>query len=394
MSEVGAMIPEIPNIEVLRQLIEAIEPQDGHAPLLAALAERYPALSWRVGDYAEEWYAEDKRVFAADGSLVADDRKVWLQDLVAKAGGSVASVWEASRRRGLSILAEDGCTVFAAAPIGPKAEDLLEMKIDRIVGSHSKGVFGDVRPQDIRDLLDPSCRERVDWAPPVRPRYLLRRMDGIARILAEAEELDRGRRRTAGARTILVSEIVLGRSDLDTGPTETTLAELNPDYLEGAIRERRFFDDWSSSSAAAWAIRTHWAFDVSDYEYRGERHLGLTPRPLKWGSKIEWEEGRSIHRLMELLERFDAEVGSQMGWFFHAVYGNRIGHWAIEAVAEGLARRRIALPEKDEAVVRRWSASASIRQNVSRSGEAEPSETSRVSSGRMTARRPVLAHRP
>lgn len=49
------MIPEIPNIDVLRQLIEATEPQDGHAPLLAALSERYPALSWRVGDYAEEW---------------------------------------------------------------------------------------------------------------------------------------------------------------------------------------------------------------------------------------------------------------------------------------------------------------------------------------------------
>jgi len=353
------MIPEIPNIDVLRQLIEGIEPQDGHAPLLAALAERYPALSWRVGDYAEEWYVEDKGVFAADGAPVADDRKAWLQELVAKAGGSVVSVWEANRRQGLSFFAEDGCTVFAAAPIGPQPEDLLEIKIERIVGSHSKGVFGDIRPGDIRDLLDPSCRERVDWVPPVRPRYLLRRMDGIARTLATAEELDQAkRRRTARTHTVSVSEIVLGRPDLGTGPTEMALLDLNPDYLQAAIRERRFFDDWASSSAAAWAIRTHWAFDVSDYEYRGERHLSLTPRPLTWGTKIEWEEGRSIHRLMDQLERFDVEVGYRMAWFFHSVYGNRIGQWAIEAVAEGLARRKVAFPESDEAVIRRWSKTA------------------------------------
>ena len=86
------MIPEIPNIDVLRQLIEATEPQDGHAPLLETLSERYPGRSWRVGDYEEEWYVPGKQVFAPDGSLVAEDRRAWLQGLVAQAGGSVASV--------------------------------------------------------------------------------------------------------------------------------------------------------------------------------------------------------------------------------------------------------------------------------------------------------------
>ena len=258
----------------------------------------------------------------------------------------------------MSIIAEDGRTVFAAASVGPRPEDLVELKIDRVVGAHSQGVFADMRPLDLDDLLDPSCRERIDWVPPVRPRYALRRMDSLARTLATAEELDLAKRRhTAATHTVSVSEIVLGRPDLSTGPTERKPLELDPEFLVRRIRERRFFDEWASSSARAWAIHSHWAFDVSDYEYRGERHLSLTPRPLTWGDKIEWEKGRSIHRLMEQLERFDVEVGYRMAWFFHSLYGNRVGPWAIRDVVEGLERRKIILPEADEAAVRRWGCS-------------------------------------
>lgn len=46
-----------------------------------------------------------------------------------------------------------------------------------------------------------------------------------------------------------------------------------------------------------------------------------------------------------------------MAWFFHAVYGNRLGPWAIRDVAAGLKRGKIGLPARDAAVIRRWTAS-------------------------------------
>jgi hypothetical protein len=124
--------------------------------------------------------------------------------------------------------------------------------------------------------------------------------------------------------------------------------------------ERRFVDDWAASSAAVVPIVERWAFDVEDYVYKGERHMGITPRPVSWapeGREIRWEEGRSLYQLMDLIERFDAEVGYPMAWFFHATYGNQVGQWAIRDVAEGLRHKKIGLPKADMAVISRWAAS-------------------------------------
>lgn len=358
----SVVVAEIPNIDVIRDLIAGAELDPDHAELKAALTARYPGLNWRVATYAEEWSMPGKQVLDPTGAVVAENRKAWLRELVA-AAGSPAQVWREHRDRDLATIDEEGTTVYAGAAIGPRPEDVLEIRIDWVKTARAEAVFPDriSPPADIDDLLEPCMRSRASWQPPTRPRYELRRMNQIARTLVQAETLELAKRQhKAAGHTIMVSEVVLGRSDLSTGPVERSILELDPDYLKRALRERRFLDDWAASSASAVPVIEHWAFDVEDYVYRDERFMGITPRPVTWAPddrEIRWEEGRSLYQLMDLLERFDDAVGHPMAWFFHATYGNQVGQWAIRDVAEGLRRKKIGLPKADIAVISRWAAS-------------------------------------
>lgn len=351
-------LEEIPNVDVCRQIIAGVAPVAGHAGVREALAARYPALTWRAADYMETWYRPSNRVFDAAGNVVAEDRKAWLKGLLDAAGGHLGTVWEMHRGKGYATIEEEGHTVFAGAAIGPRPEDAIEIKVDWIVGAEAKGVFDTWRPEDERDLFSPSSREQISWTPPAQPRYELRRMNTVARTLEQAEALEQARRQeVARTHKVWVSEVYMDGSGQDKAPQEKSVLDVDPDYLRRAIRERRFVDDWAASSAGAVSLLAHWAFDVSDYEYKGERQLGFTPRPLTWADEIEWQEGRSLYQLMDLVERFDAAIGHPMAWFFHAVYGNKLGHWAIRDVAEGLRRGKVGLPKRDVLVIRRWAAS-------------------------------------
>lgn len=349
---------EIPNVNVLRELISATVPAAGHEALRAALAVGYPSLDWRAADYTENWSRPGNQIFDPAGNIIAEDRKAWISNLLNANGGNINTVWEMYRGKGFATITEEGQTVFAGAAVGPRPEDVIEVKVEWVVGARAEAVFSSDRPEDASDLLNPlGCGEVPEWRPQFSPHYKLRRMNAIARTLEQAEELERNRRQEiVRTRKIWVSEICIGDSGRSQPRQEKSILDVEPDYLRQPLGERRFVTDWGQSSAGAISILTHWAFDVSDYEYDGLRHLGITPRPLTWASEIEWQEDRSLYQLMDLLERFDAAIGHSMAWFFHAVYGNKLGHWAIREVNEGLRRRKICLPDRDIVVIQRWAA--------------------------------------
>jgi len=351
-------VTEIPNVDILRRVISTTIPAAGHEALRAALAARYPGLDWRAADYTETWFRPGKRVFDSAGNVIAEDRKEWISGLLNANGGNVNAVWEMHRGKGHATITEEGHTVFAGTAIGPRPEDAIEIKVDWIVDSRTEAVFNSDRPMDASDLLNSSgCWEEAGWQPQIKPRYELGRMNAIARTLEQAEELERDRRQeVARTRNIWVSEICMGSSGRSQPPQKKSVLDIDPDYIRRPMGERRFVVDWAESSAGATPILTHWAFDVSDYEYDGLRRLGFTPRPLTWTGEIEWQEDRSLYQMMDLLEQFDETIGHPMAWFFHAVYGNKVGNWAIRDVNEGLRRQKISLPDCDAKVIRRWAA--------------------------------------
>ena len=66
-----------------------------------------------------------------------------------------------------------------------------------------------------------------------------------------------------------------------TGTRETLFLEAVPDWFDYVPREIRFFQDWEESSATPQRVFAHWALDVRDYTHKGEREVGLIPRPLR-----------------------------------------------------------------------------------------------------------------
>lgn len=348
---------DFPSVDALRDLIAGVVPAAGHAGLRDALAARYPSLEWRVADYVETWFRPGRQVIDPAGNLIAADRKMWLRGLLDAVGGDFVQVWQEHRGSGFATVEEQGHTVFVAAAIGPRPEDAIETKVDWIVDGRAEPVFISERPQDASALLDPFSHEEVDWRPTVQPRYQLHRMDAVAATLMEAEALDYARRvAVAQTRKVWVTEVCMDSRDRDPAPRQMPILELDPAYLRRPIRERRFVDDWFDSSAGATSFLHHWAFDVGSHEDEGGRHLRIMPRPLTWADEIKPGRDMSLFMLMDQLERFDSEIGHPMAWFFHALYGNRLGFWAIQEVAEGLRRRKIGLPKRDKAVIERWMA--------------------------------------
>lgn len=353
-------VPEIPNIDVLRELIAATPVSRGHKKLLSALKERYPALlAWRVSDFKETWYSPGRQLLDSQGAVIAEDFSSWLKKELDDADGMAGKVWDKHHAAGYLRTEDEGHTVFAAAPIGPALDDIIEMRIGCVDVTKARGAFSKSRPFESEgsiSLHHPNEPADSTWSPPQHPRYELRQMHNIARMLDAAERLELQRRSVvARDQRILVTDII----DDGSRPSvtaEKTVLELDPDYLKRPLRERRFLLDWAASTAAIEVpILQHWAFAVADYTHKDVRSVEITPRPLSWAPEIKWKRDRSVFKLMEMLERFDRKAGYPMAWFFHAVYGNRIGSWAIRDVAEGLHKRKIALPARDTAVVLRWA---------------------------------------
>ncbi len=358
-------IQEIVNIDVLRDLITATPVSRGHVKLLKALNERYPAptptcanFPWRVADFKETWYRRGMQLLDRDGAVVADNWYAWLKGEMDATGGSVSKVWDKHHAAGYLRLMEECQTVFAGAGLGPGLGDVIEVEIGWVVSTKATGAFNKYRPlasEERFNLHNPNDPTDTSWCPPQQPRYEIRHMHSISRMLDIAERLEMQRRMAAARdRRVLVTDVFMDGSGPSVA-TEKTILELDPDYLRRPLRERRFLVDWSESSSPSAQLLRHWAFAVADFTFKDVRSVEITPRPLTWGPEIKWKRDRSIFKLMELLERFDKKAGYPMAWFFHAVYGNRIGSWAIREVAEGLQKQKIALPPQDAAVVLRWA---------------------------------------
>ena len=297
-----------------------------------------------------------KRIFDSAGNLIAEDRRAWISKLLDDADGDFYKVWERNRGKGYSTITEKGHSIFAGTAIGSRPEDAIEIKIDWFVGTIAEEVFQSHRPTDADDLLSPTgFWEQAEWEPQISPRYNLRWMNVIAHALEKAEQLEHDRRQEfVRTRRILVPKTSMNGEGLHHDSQEKSVLEMYPNLLRQRRPERSFVADWAESSAGATPILTHWAFDVRDYEFEGKRHLNIIPRPLTWAPKIEWREDRSFFELMDLLEQFDEAIGHPMAWFFHATYGNRLGPWAIRAVAHGLENRKIRLADRDMSAILRW----------------------------------------
>lgn len=67
------------------------------------------------------------------------------------------------------------------------------------------------------------------------------------------------------------------------------------------------------------------------------------------------EEGIAVHRLMEIVESIDGEVGLPFARLFPMTHGHWVDPDIAEAIANGFRAGRVQLPDRDAAILLDWA---------------------------------------
>jgi len=171
----------------------------------------------------------------------------------------------------------------------------------------------------------------------------------MAAYLQEAQSAEL-RERVAQLPELAGRKIRITEVDLTAGGSRTEDVDWLDENVGWLTRKPfllRFFEDWHQSSAGGQPIESFFAFTLSD----GRRGM---PRPLVWPGDDRVSSTRPWLELKTALAQVDAALGVEFGWYFHAVYGNRIAFDVLYRAAEALRTGAFALPEQDAQVLLRW----------------------------------------
>lgn len=349
----------LPDAATVEAALSSLDPGSADTDLGPALSTAFPGFTFTatpVDDFY--WRSSGRTVIDADGTRLGD-HKTWVESELAAVGGNLDAFWQRHRGSDLRFTEWRGTAVFAFAQTGHGVADFVQLSLGREVEVVAGSLVDpDLRPWDVEDLLDPSGvnREPGAEAPVLAgPVYRLQRRSDLVHMrsfLAKCQRLEHERRE---AQRPEIEARVIREIGLDYAK-ETPFIELNPGWFEFVTRENRFFADWQRSSATSARIFDHWAFDIKDYEERGQRHLEFIPRPIKMpAERLLVDEGVSVHRLMERIEAVDAEIGLHFAWFFLMTHGHWVDPDVGETIAEGLRAGRVRLADRDAAVLLAWA---------------------------------------
>jgi hypothetical protein len=357
MSEPPVRLPDAAKVETV---LKDLDPPTADADLAPALSAAFPGFSFSTAPVDDFYWRGDARtVIGADGTR-AGDHEAWVRAELAAVGGDLDAFWKRHRDSGFVFAEWRGAAVFAFAQTGPGVADFVQLSLGREIEVLAGPVVEpDYRPFSAERLLEPDWvkREPVTDAPVLAgPVYRLQRRSRLVHMRSFLATRRRREREQREARRSELEDRVIHEVSPD-GTRDTAFLVANPGWFDFVPRENRFFVDWERSSASTARIFDHWAFDIRDYEERGERQLSFIPRPLKMpAERLLPVEGASVHRLMERIEAIDAEIGLPFGWFFLMTHGHWVDPDAGDAIAEGLRAGRVRLPDRDAAVLLDWAA--------------------------------------
>ncbi|TKB06225.1 MAG: hypothetical protein E5V75_35090 [Mesorhizobium sp.] len=356
MSETPIRLPDAATVDAV---LAGLEPASADADLAPALSAAFPGFAFSAAPIDDfYWLGADRTVIDADGVRIGE-HEAWIKSELAALGGDLAAFWERLATACVKFAEWRGRSVFAFAPTGPGVADFVQLSLGREVEVLAGPVVNpDYRPWSVDDLLEPSWvkREpRTDAPMLAGPVYRLRRRSGLVHMRSFLATCRRREREQREARRPELERLVIREVSPD-GARDTAFLDMNPGWFDFVPRENRFFADWERSSASAARIYEHWAFDITDYEERGQRQLSFIPRPLKMpADRLLGDDGVSVHRLMERIEAIDIEIGLPFAWFFLMTHGHWVDSDVGDAIAEALRAGRVRLPNQDAAVLLAWA---------------------------------------
>lgn len=353
---------DIPGLsDVVASIEGGAAPGDvGHGTVLQALRE-LPVLE--RAQLVTAAYVEtrpERRVETSQGALVHANHIELLKCESAEVGAKAA--FHRLLNRDLRLVRTDTLRLFFTVDWGGEQTNFWQVEVDCLVQRlECKFLHGSAPPDDLDELLRVSTDGKLSSAEQVvmgQHRYELSRVVDIHAFLKVVDDARESRREQARGMTfVLVDAYPHGSGQ----PENVAYDSLDPDFTCFADRGRRFFQDWSDSSAGRSGLRVCRlrAMDLEDSTAEdGIRYASLSPLGTqRLADPIKLEHEGSVQDLLRSLQAIDRQTGVPFAWYFYLLHRYIVSTDASIRILAAINAGTLALPACDEAVLRRWGES-------------------------------------
>lgn len=296
---------------------ETIASADENA-LVERIQQAYPNYPLHLARVGHEWYRLGG-VVKPDGSRIANDLNEWAERTFIECGQNFHTLLDYCEEEGFLGTRHKGATLYLVARTGLKAEDFVQIEVDRTQEVADRYLIDpDQPPDDLEELIDPLEPLKLEPMTIGPSRYTYRRKTEVALFMNE-----------------------LSRHRADRHPAQ------------------RFMDDWNASSASQQAIFCkYWSVRLNQHKGKhGEQimNVDVVRNQKRDVPRLESPEAKKGKALAALINRFDSQAGYPFAWFFYMVKGQVSPHVG-ESVHRDLMKDYDYLPERDTTVLRRWIA--------------------------------------
>jgi len=285
--------------------------------LLSKLQSLNPDYPIRLSKTGEEWYRLGGIVDMA-GNRIANDLIEWTERTYIECGKKLQTLIDHARDKKLIATRQTGNTLHFVIQTGIKAEQFIQIDIDKTHEMSDRLLVGEHNPpDDLEEFIDPLEPEYIETFCIGAARYSYRRKTDVAIFMDE-----------------------INKYHIEEHPVQ------------------RFMGDWNRSSALQKAVLSN------DWIVRPFRHTGRFGEQIinieiintqqKHVPQLENINGKKGVSLHNLLTRFDRQAGYPFAWFFYMVKGKLVSPHSGLAVFKDISGDFSYLPERDVAVLKDW----------------------------------------
>jgi hypothetical protein len=290
----------------------------GDETLVERIQRSYPDYPIKLARLGHDWYRLGG-VVKPDGSRIAADLNEWAERTFIECGQNFNTLLDYCEEGCFLATRHKGVSLYLVAQTGPRAEDFVQIEVDRTQEVADRYLIdAEQPPDDLEELIDPLNPVKVEPFAVGASRYTYRRKTEVALFMAE-----------------------LARHRAVRHPAQ------------------RFMDDWNASSAGRkLAFCQDWSVRLNQHKGKhGEQLMNVEvvsnrSRDIPW---LDSPEGKKGKALSAVISRFDSQAGYPFAWYFFMVKGLVSPHVGV-SVHRDLSKDYAYLPEKDAAVLARWMA--------------------------------------
>lgn len=326
------------NVRLLRQLVSKSNVSGNHKAVLEALETVFPTMHVEYMGMEKGLSFGNSLLLDEELSIVSIDAKTWLVDLYHEVDGNLNLIFE-KLNSAKYLMGEQRCNnLYFSVRMSPTSDDFYQVIVEEYTSINIQGYI--FRNQD--DI----CKAH--------------NFDELLELMYDLSYLDEHTVHNSHYRLLNVLNI---KKFLQQ--RYKYVSECNALYSENsvvdkyhgcttALPEKRFLDDWESSSASHLSPEKYWFFDLILLDCDDYADLLPTPLEQKCLKPIPYDTSQSIAEIWKEMEMFDEQAGYSFAWYFHMVHGGRIDQRVGKMIHDHIGAAVISLLPCDAAVLSQW----------------------------------------